>query len=781
MRRYFEFVTGHPYPVLAVAALVAGVLGLYMFGLTRETHPDAFIPSDHPALLIKAEIDKKFDLTEPLVIGVIRDGEHGIFTEATITLIRDLTVAIQQLPQIDSSDVMSLATESGVYFDEDGEPGFDLLLTDIPTTRVGLDSLRDDILSYELYRGTLVAADGSAGAIMIRVDDDAQAEALYHRLRLLLDSFPTTSGEQLIVTGEPAVRAHMGTAVSDDALRMNFICPIVMALLIILAYRTLRGTVLPLCVIGGASAMAMGLMSLFEVPVFIVTNGIFVIIMALGVADSLHLVGQYYEEQLSMRGRDHRTLIVDACMALWYPVLITTLTDIAGFLALYITGIMPPIRYFGLFTCIGVAGALIYSLTVIPAGLAILPLRSSRAFTRQTNQQAGVNSLDCLGRIMAWLGGFVNRRRIALLIVGVVVIGVALSGAFKLVVNDSRLLAFKDDHPMVLATEAFNERFDGTSQLNIVLSSNERGGMVSARNLEQIARLEAFTEKLPHVGGTHSLVGWIKRAHQKMNQDDPAFFAIPTSPGLTSFYLDVLRAPSSPMSRMLCEVIDADYSTTNLIVRMTSSEYIHQRETINLLEEYFAKTFDSDSLQVRLAGRVNLDYHWLGLVKSTHIRSVVFSVLCVLLLTGLMFRSLVAGLLCTFTVAVAVLVNYAVMGFGDIGLGVGTAMFASIAIGAGVNFPIHLLDRLRLETRAHADDTTKAMQRAVAFTGRALFFTAFVVALGFLLLVVSEFRTLVRFGLLIAIAMMVSFVVSVTLLPAIVAVCKPRFIYSSKK
>ena len=58
MRRYFEFVTKNPYPVLAVVALVAGVLGLYMFGLTRETHPDAFIPSDHPALLVKAEIDE---------------------------------------------------------------------------------------------------------------------------------------------------------------------------------------------------------------------------------------------------------------------------------------------------------------------------------------------------------------------------------------------------------------------------------------------------------------------------------------------------------------------------------------------------------------------------------------------------------------------------------------------------------------------------------------------------------------------------------------------------
>ncbi len=146
-----------------------------------------------------------------------------------------------------------------------------------------------------------------------------------------------------------------------------------------------------------------------------------------------------------------------------------------------------------------------------------------------------------------------------------------------------------------------------------------------------------------------------------------------------------------------------------------------------------------------------------------------------------MFRSVVAGLLYTLTVAVAVVVNYAVMSFGAIGLGVGTSMFASIAIGAGVNFPIHLLDRLRLELRTNNGDMSKAIQRGVTFTGGALFFTAFVVALGFALLTVSEFRTLVRFGLLIAIAIVTSFVVSVTLLPAIVFAIKPGFLFSTEK
>jgi predicted RND superfamily exporter protein len=358
------------------------------------------------------------------------------------------------------------------------------------------------------------------------------------------------------------------------------------------------------------------------------------------------------------------------------------------------------------------------------------------------------------------------------------VLALAGWGASKLVVNDARILAFRPDHPIVQATDEINQRFDGTSHLNIVITAREEGAMLGAGMLRRIEALEAFSESLPHVGGTHSPSGWVKRAHQKSNDEDPAFFAIPEDESDTRFYLDVLSHPGSPMSRLLLEVTDKSYSRANLIVRMTSSQFVHQRTVIERLERYLEENFNDESVEAILTGRVDLDYHWLGIVRTSHIRSVVFSSACVLLLTGLMFRSLLAGFLCTLTVAVAVLVNYAVMGLGGIPLGVGTSMFASIAIGAGVNFPIHILHRLATGLRSHGGDPAAAFSNTLAFTGRPLCFTALIVAAGFLLLCVSEFRTLNSFGLLIGIGMVVSFVASVSLLPAAVAVMKPRFLWS---
>ena len=780
MRAFFRFVTAHPVAVLCLAGVAALVLGAYVLQLDRDTSPDAFIPPGHPAMVLKKEVEDTFGLSEPIAVGVIRDAPGGIFHRESLSLIQRLTQDIEQLlreardaTELNPDDVLSLATISGVSFDDDGEPGFKPILNEIPQTPEAMDALRRDVLGYELYRGTLVAEDGSAACILIRPENEQEADDVYRALCDLLEDYPTND-ERLVVAGEAAVRAHMGEAVSDDALRMNFVCPLAMALLIILAYRTVRGTILPLCVIGGASVSALGLMSASGVPVYIVTNGIFVIIMAVGVADSLHLLGQYYEEQLHRDGRTRQELIVDACMALWYPVLITSLTDVAGFFSLYLVGIMPPIRYFGLFTCAGVLGALVYSYTVVPAGLALLPLRGSRAMTSSRKPGGGV---DRIGVMLGRVGLFTFRRYGVVLLLGAILIAVALWGASKMIINDARILAFKEHHPIVQAANLLNDRFDGTSHLNIVVTAKEPGALLQPELLRRIEQLEVYSETLPQVGGTHSMAGWVKRAHQVMNQEKPDAYTIPDDPDETEYYLDVLGGATSPMAGLLREVVDPTYTQANLTLRMKSGEFIHQRPVIESLQAYLDEHFQEGPLQAKLAGRVNLDYHWLQIIRVSHVRSVGLASLCVLLLTGLMFRSAVAGLLCTLTVAMAVLANYAVMGLCDIPLGVGTSMFASIAIGAGVNFPIHILDRLRTGFRDPHVEPAEVFRDTFTFTGRALFFTALVVAIGFLLLGVSEFRTLVRFGLLISMSMVVSFLTSITLLPAILAAVRPRFLW----
>ena len=133
MRAVFSLVTARPVLTLCLAGAVTLVCGGFALRLTRDTSPDAFIPPQHPALLLKERVEASFGLVEPIAVGVIRDAEGGIFNPHSLALIERLTKAIQALPPVEPGDVLSLATESGVYV-RDSEPGFARLMEHAPTS-----------------------------------------------------------------------------------------------------------------------------------------------------------------------------------------------------------------------------------------------------------------------------------------------------------------------------------------------------------------------------------------------------------------------------------------------------------------------------------------------------------------------------------------------------------------------------------------------------------------------------------------------------------------------
>ena len=61
-------------------------------------------------------------------------------------------------------------------------------------------------------------------------------------------------------------------------------------------------------------------------------------------------------------------------------------------------------------------------------------------------------------------------------------------------------------------------------------------------------------------------------------------------------------------------------------------------------------------------------------------------------------------------------------------------------------------------------------------TGRALLFNFLALSLGFGVLITSEVVPLINFGALVAIAVTVSFLASMTVLPALIKVIQPRFL-----
>ena len=191
--------------------------------------------------------------------------------------------------------------------------------------------------------------------------------------------------------------------------------------------------------------------------------------------------------------------------------------------------------------------------------------------------------------------------------------------------------------------------------------------------------------------------------------------------------------------------------------------------------------FNSDDIKATLSGRVNVDYHWLDTLLGTQFKSVLFALVLVWFLVCLSLKSLYGGILAVIPVVLACLSVYAFMGVVGITLAVGTSMTAAIALGIGVDFSIHTLDRIKLLITEQGVDPDEALHQLFPSTGRALLFSFVAVFVGFGILGLSNVPPLSKLGMLIAFSVLISFISSMTVLPALIKQLKPTFLGYPKK
>jgi predicted RND superfamily exporter protein len=148
-------------------------------------------------------------------------------------------------------------------------------------------------------------------------------------------------------------------------------------------------------------------------------------------------------------------------------------------------------------------------------------------------------------------------------------------------------------------------------------------------------------------------------------------------------------------------------------------------------------------------------------------------VIIVLVIVACSYRSLAAGLIAALPLGLAIIANFAVMGFAHITINIATALIASLAVGIGIDYTIHFIDAFKREYAAGGD----YLYRTFAGAGKAILINAVSVGAGFGVLILSQFRLMAQFGGLIALSMGISAVVSLTVIPVLLETIKPKFIY----
>lgn len=767
--RFFLAITQIPKTIIAIGLIVIAATALFIPSLYKDTRSDAFMPPDHPALVYRDKVKEVFGLNDPLVIAIVNESEHGVFNPQSLALVEWLTYALEEIPYIDPDRITSLATENDITGSEFGlevEPFFD----EAPTTQLEADSIHQAVMDFPLYVGNLVSRSGNATLIVAELEDQSQAQTVYKTLLTLVESAPKGEHDVIHVAGEGAVSGYLGAYIDADATRLNPIAGIVITLVLFIAFRTLRGTLLPNLVVLGTVASALGVMAAFGIPFFVITNAMPVVLIGIAVADSIHILSQYYEETARNPNAEPRKLSVQTMLHMWRPITVTTFTTIAGFLGLSLASIMPPMEYFGLFAMLGVTMAWVFSMTVVPAFLSLLKPAQSKAFNQE-------QQVDGFGRAMSLIAGVVIKQPHLVLGIGTLVVAAGLFGASKLELNEARITVFQEDEIIVKADTAINKYFDGAHYLDIVIETDHTEALFNPQHLKRIEALQEYAHTLPHVNGSTSIVDYLKQMNRALNNDRVAFYSLPDNGDQVAQYFLLYSSSGDPAD--FEKEVDYDYRLANVRVRLDTGLYSVEKQVVESLQHYITNEFNAEGISANLSGRVNIDFHWIKRLGESHFGSVAISLLLVTLMAAISLRSMTAGIITVIPVAVSVLLIYAVMGFNGIWLAIGTSMFAAIAIGLGVDFSVHTIERLQVLIRKQGHSIDEAITALYPTTGRALLFNFAALTLGFGVLITSEVVPLTRFGALVAVAVSTAFIASMTLLPALIKVLKPKFLFEA--
>ncbi len=292
--RFFTAITSKPKTIITLGLIIIIGTAAFIPKLTIDSRAESFLPDDDQALLYRDQVEEIFGLKDPMVIAIINKSEQGVFNPQTLQLIQWLTDEVMNMPEINRERVVSLATEDNITGNAEGmlvEPFFETP----PVTQQDADRIRAAVMDFPLYLGSLVARDGSATLIVTEVYDVNQAPAVYEKLLDLIARAPT-QGEELHVAGDGAVSGYLVTYINADAARLVPISVVVITLLCLLSFRTWRGVLIPGVIILSAVASAVGLMASAGVPVYVITTSMPILLVGVAVADSIHVLSQYYEQ-----------------------------------------------------------------------------------------------------------------------------------------------------------------------------------------------------------------------------------------------------------------------------------------------------------------------------------------------------------------------------------------------------------------------------------------------------------------------------------------------------
>jgi len=705
------------------------------------------LPVDDPEKLYYDQMKPVFGDEEIVVVGVFAD---DVFARSTLAKIDRLTSSLAAIDGV--AEVVSLTNVRGAEMTEYGLSIGPLMRTP-PSTDAEAQSLRDRIVANPIYLKNVVSADGRAAAISMvfetMTDDEFLARGIEEKIRAQLEELQ--GPEELALTGLPIAKAAGTRMMESDVVTFTPLAALLVTIVLLFAFRTVRGILVPLCTVVIGVVWTTGVMALFDTPINMGTLVLNPLLMVVGAASGIHMVSEYYMEVRPERSS--MEIVEHALDRVTVPVLTAAATTLIGFGTLVFTQIRA-VREFGLFSVFGIVAVVLAAFTIVPAALVLLPVPKR---SPMSDDGAG-----WLSRVLRRISSGVLHYRWTALACGVVVVLLSFWGIARIHVETDYLGFFDADSQVRRENDRISTDLAGTQPIYVVIDGKEAGTVTRLETVRAMGELQQFILAQPGVDLALSIVDYLAMMRAVLQPDLP--------PGLPATQSELNQLLFLVDPKQIKPVLTADQQLANIVVRTSLSRSVEVGEFVQRVREFAASRLPR-GVVARPTGTVVLLSQSSDDLAWGQITGLWQELTVLLILLVIMFLSFRVGVLALIPNVVPTIVLFGIMGWTGIDLNICTSMIAAIAIGIAIDDTIHLLSRFSDELHITGSQE-EAILNAVGSVGQSAFFIALALSAGFFIVCLSNFQPVRHFGLLSGLTMAIALVVELLLTPALVTTTK---------
>ena len=745
--RFAVTILRHRWVVFVIAALVMlGVsAGAVFVGVTNDYR--SLFDKDNPQLAALNTLEATYGASNRALIAIAPQ-KGSVFTRDTLRAVEELTEAAWKAPY-------STRVDSLTNYSHSRASGDDLIVAPLvedagALTDVELGRVRDVALNAIEVAGRLASRDEKVAGLVISFalgdNPDAEVVEITDYLNGLLDEERAKNPEiAYYLTGDVPLNRAFADATRGD---LETLVPVVFAIIAAVSALLLRsflGMAALVAVLIFAVNTTVGFAGWLGTVFNPANSGVPIIVMTVAVAHSVHIV----ETTLAGigRGLDRHAAIVESIRVNAWPVFLTSLTTAIGFMSLNASD-SPPFRVLGNLVAFGVFCAFVYSLTLLPALLSVLPLR------RRAVRTTGPSFFDRIG-------DFVVRRRVILLCSFTIMAVVLVAGIIRLEFTDNWTKYLSERYEFRRDTDFVIDNLTGVETLEYSLDSGSEGGITDPDYLREVEAFAEWFRMQPEVSHVQAFPDIMKRLNKNMHGDASEFYRLPDDPALSSQYL-LLYELSLPFGRDLNNRINIEKSATRMTVVMRSLSSQAQRE-LNARALGWLRA-NAPDLATEASGVSIVFAH----LSQRNIRSMLTGTIAAMALISLIlvfvFKSLRVGLISLVPNFIPAAMSLGLWGFMVGRVGLAGSVMTAIAFGIVVDDTIHFLTTY-LKARRNGKDAADAVRSAFHTVGHALWTTTAVLALGFLVFASSGFEISWALGLLVALTIVLALLADFLLLP----------------